>query len=72
MAYVYRINNTGQSSHYFGPCEICKLHANSVFLQVEEKEFLHHLTQKDELSYVSSRFGHEDCLVKARAWPKSR
>lgn len=37
--YRYCLTSTKNSSHKYGPCEICHKHASEVFVQVEERQY---------------------------------
>ena len=54
---VYRIKTTTYNSARYGPCEVCHKHCSEVFLQA-------HL--KTTGAYVSSAFGHRECLEGIR------
>lgn len=44
------MKDTGRSSQFFGPCEVCALPVSDVFIRV--------------LSPNDMKFGHRNCLVK--------
>jgi hypothetical protein len=66
--HVYRIYNTNNSSWFFGNCEICKKHTDTVFHQVEGLLFIDAETGCLSITYHECRqlFGHHDCLTMAR------
>jgi hypothetical protein len=49
---LYKLFDTGNSSHKFGPCEVCGKPADAVY----------HLSGLEDGAYVLSQWGHRECL----------
>jgi len=66
--YHYRLISCHAGSDKYGPCHVCKKHADTVYHQVEEVLFLSEVTQKIEKTHAGclDKFGHKDCLIKTR------
>ncbi len=81
MSFAYRLKSTGESSAYFGPCEVCGKHVSEVFMQTE-------VCYVDEENPINGQngfmtlegcrrtvFGHKDCLTalqRTKASPATR
>lgn len=63
-AFAYRLHNTGQGSHKFGPCERCGKPAGTVYLLSQMRRYTR--GQREGVTYegcFNSVFGHKECLV---------
>ena len=61
--YRYKLFRTGSSSDKFGNCEICNKPSDSIYYQIEEREY-----QKNRWTHYKcfDHFGHKDCLISIR------
>ena len=53
---LYQLFDSGDSSHKFGPCEICGKHADAIY----------HLLGLEEGAHVLSQWGHRECLEREK------
>jgi len=62
--HAFKMKSTGESSAKLGACEVCKKHADTMYLLTIYKGY--HSSQKgtDSYSHVGSLFGHNECLAK--------
>ncbi len=69
MSFAYRLKSTGESSAYFGPCEVCRKHVSEVFMQTEECYVDEENPINGQEGFMTlagcrcTAFGHKDCLT---------
>jgi hypothetical protein len=61
--YRYTLKSMNSGSDKYGPCEICKKHADTVYYQKESRFY-----KGGGWTYsgCNSYFGHKDCLLSVR------
>lgn len=63
--YAYRMSNTRGGSDKYGPCEVCKKPANSVYVLTEMRRYTNQ-DGKESVTYhgcTPATFGHAQCLA---------
>ena len=74
--YRYRLRNTHESSDRFGACEVCNKHVSEVWLQTEERQYIHGKGSdlEGEIGWTHHNcfryFGHLICLESKQRSPK--
>ena len=66
--YHYRMKPLKDSSEKYGNCEICGRWVDSVYYQVESRDYFSPVQKKISTTYhnCSACFGHEECLLSIR------
>jgi hypothetical protein len=75
--YRYRLSSTGGGSAKYGPCEVCRGNADTVYLQTEERAYTvsrPEITDGRVEGFTGHKchtyFGHRECLLSKRRTPR--
>lgn len=64
--FIFVIRDTESNSKVFGDCEICRKFTAQVFCQTRYKEKINPVTNKKFNMFVTSGYGHRECLIRNR------
>ena len=65
--YAYTLSKLPSGSESYGNCEICKKHADSVYVLTKKRRAWCQKQKQDILSHEKSYFGHRCCILEQTA-----
>jgi hypothetical protein len=63
--YRYKLTKESHGSNRYGPCEICKKSADTIYHQSREEKYIRP-DGTEGWKYAGDAFGHKTCLMKKR------
>lgn len=59
---AYTLSNCGSGSDKYGNCEVCRKHADTIYLLTEYERHYSEIKGSDILCHKNTKFGHKNCL----------